>query len=99
MPRQAWYFYRLKDDNLISEFCVANGADPNQYVETPAPDGSLQRWDKREEGELIVFHPPDGYFGGPVGWMYDKTIQIGQAMPREELERQALRCRTSMMRR
>jgi len=31
--------------------------------------------------------------------MYDKTIQIGQAMPREELERQALRCRTSMMRR
>lgn len=89
------YFYRLKDDDLIGEFCVANAADPDQEVETINPDGTMEKWEKRQEGDLLVFRPPSGYSGGPVCWMYNRNLQIGVAMPREELERQALRCRRS----
>lgn len=91
----AYYFYRIRNDNFIREFCVANARDPNQQVESPAPDGTMQRWAKRLEGDLVVFTAPDGYEGGAVGWSYDRRLQMGVPMPREELERQALRCRKS----
>jgi len=95
MPRTAYYFYRVReDDSLIREFCVAGHADPNQYVETLAPDGTLQRWQKREEGDLLVFWPPDGYAGMQgVLWCYDRRLQIGEPMPRPQLERELLRNR------
>jgi hypothetical protein len=94
-PQQAFYFYRLRD-NQITEFCVANARDPKQYVESKAPDGSTQLWESRWEGDLLVFHCPDGHNPGDgLLWFYDRRIQIGQAMPLEELERQALRCRVS----
>jgi hypothetical protein len=35
-PRVAWYFYRMRDDGRIGEFCVANATGPNQ-VSTPVP--------------------------------------------------------------
>ena len=35
-PRVAWYFYRVRDDGKIGEFCVANPTGPNQ-VSTPVP--------------------------------------------------------------
>jgi hypothetical protein len=95
MPETAWYFYRLNDCNVFGQFCVANAKDPHQYVETRAPDGTVQRWEKRWVGDLLIFFPPDGYSGGPIGWAYDRTIQIGKPMPDDELERQALRCRVS----
>lgn len=94
---QAYYFYRLTNDHFIREFCVANAQDPEQYVDSVAPDGSKQRWAKRWEGDLLVFTPPDGYDGGAVGWMYDRRLQVGLPMPRAELERQALRCRVSAL--
>lgn len=98
MPRTAHYFYRLKDDDFVSEFCVANSADPGQYVETLAPDGTAQRWDRRDEGDLAVFRPPDGYSGSQgVLWAYDRRLQRGEAMPRVQLERLALRCRVSVV--
>ncbi len=90
-----FYFYRLRNDNFIKEFCVAGAQDPEQYVDTPAPDGTKQRWIKRMEGDLLVFTPPDGYEGGAIGWMYNRKLQIGEAMPRAGLERLALRCRVS----
>lgn len=91
----AFYFYRLRNDNFMKEFCVANAKDPNQYVESRTPDGTLQRWAKRWEGDLLVFTPPDSYDGGPVGWMYDRRLQLGQMAPRDVLEREALRNRIS----
>ena len=96
-PRTAHYFYRLKDDNLVSQFCVANSGDPNQWVETMAPDGTMQRWQKREEGDLVVFYPPDALASQQViGWAYNRDLQIGKPMPREELEKLALHHRVSV---
>ena len=96
MPRIAYYFYRLRDDHIVSEFCVANAGDPRQAVETLAPDGTPQRWQQRHEGDLLVFTSPDGYAGDQgILWLYDRRLQLGQPMPREELERQALRMRVS----
>lgn len=94
--KRAYYFYRLKTDDFVSEFCVANSGDPNQCVETLAPDGTKQRWKKHSEGDLVIFTPPDGYAGGQgLLWFYDRRLQIGEAAPREELERLALRMRVS----
>ena len=94
-PATAHYFYRLKADDFVSEFCVAGAVGPNT-VHTLAPDGSEQPWARREEGDLLVFRPPDGYAGGQgLLWAYDRRLQRGEAMPRPLLERYALRCRVS----
>lgn len=92
----AFYFYRLKDDDFVAEFCVANSNDPNQWVGTLAPDGTLQRWAKREEGDLNVFRPPDGYTGNQgIEWHYDRRLQCHEAASRELMERLALGNRVS----
>lgn len=97
-PRVAYYFYRLKDDDIVSEFCVANAADPHQYVSTLALDGTEQLWQRRDEGDLVIFRPPDGYLGSQgLLWAYDRRLQVGEAMPRAELERYALRHRVSVV--
>jgi hypothetical protein len=46
---------------------------------------------------LTVFTPPDGY-AGSQGFVLrcDPRYQVMEPMPREELERQALRCRKSV---
>jgi hypothetical protein len=93
----AYYFYRLREDDFANEFCVAGNRDPALLVETLAPDGTPQRWAKRSEGDLTVFTPPDGY-AGSQGFVLrcDPRYQVMEPMPREELERQALRCRKSV---
>jgi hypothetical protein len=91
----AWYFMRTRNDSRITEFCVANARDPHQEVKTKAPDGRMQRWAKRWEGDLLVFTPPDGYVEGPLQWRYDKRLQIGQEADRKVQEREALRGRVS----
>jgi hypothetical protein len=97
MPRIAFYFYRLMRDDFVREFCVANHADPHQTVETLAPDGTHQCWDRREEGDLLIFRPPDGYAGDQgLLWSYDRRLQIGQALPRPALEHEALNGRISI---
>ena len=53
-PRPAWYWYELQDDCRVTAFCVAGAADPGQYVESTAPDGTKERWRRREEGGLLV---------------------------------------------
>lgn len=96
MPQQAYYFYLLQDDDFVKEFCVANSGDPHQTVATLAPDGTWQYWKSRAEGDLLVFHPPDGYTGDEgLLWAYDKRLQRGEPMPRAELERRALAMRVS----
>ena len=94
-PRIARYFYRLRDCNLITEVCVAGSCDPSQFIATYTADGTLQKWDQRTEGELLVFHAPDGYDGGGFIWSYNERLQKVEAMPRAELESLALRCRKS----
>lgn len=94
-PPITYYCYRLRNDDFITEFCVTGDHDPQQYVETPAPDGTLQRWRKYHEGDLTVFVAPDGYAGGPMGWHYDNRLQQGEAMPHHLLERYALRMQVS----
>lgn len=95
---RCWYFYRLREDDFVSEFCVIGSADPNQQVETMAPDGTIQQWEKRKEGNLIVFRPPDGYVGNQgLMWHYDRTLQHGEAAPRDVLEREALNNRLTIV--
>lgn len=108
-PAIAHYFYvtRLDSDHLVQTFCVAGHADPDQYVATLAPDGTEQRWDRREENDLLVFYPPDGYEAhGPIGpgagsqgllWCYDQRLQRHEPLPRAELERRALNMRVSLL--
>ena len=92
----AWYYYRLREDDFVSEFCVANAKDHDQTVETLAPDGSAQLWARRWEGDLLVFHPPDGYAGNQgLVWRYDKRFQRHEPAPREVMEREALRNRVT----
>ncbi len=83
------YFQRLRNDDQIHEFCVVgwNGhePDPNMFIESAVPGRPVQRWVKREEfhpeyGTMVVFHPPDGYDGGPVGWCYDRKRHWVEAM-------------------
>ncbi len=94
VPR-ARYFCRVKNDDFVAEFCVAGWADPDQQVHSPAPDGTTQVWRRRLEGDLMVFTPPDGYSGGPVGWLYDPRLQRGSAADRGVLEAELLRNRVS----
>ena len=58
---------------------------------------TYQRWDKREEGDRLVFRAPDGYIGGEVGWCYDHTRQKGVAAPVDVLDREQLRNRKSLI--
>lgn len=97
-PFTCWYFYRLKRDDYVSEFCLAGWAqDPEQYVATLDPNGQWQRWHRRQEGDLLVFRPPDGYRGDQgLGWYYNRQLQVGEAMPRKELEKRALNSRVSV---
>ena len=95
-PPTAHYFYRLRNDSRITEFCVAGATDPHQFVESLAPDGTRQRWPSRREGDLLVFSAPDGYTDGPCGHGYDGSLQRCEPAPREVLEREALRNRVSV---
>lgn len=93
----ARYFYVLKDDHIVSKFCVEGATDPGQFVETLAPDGTPQRWAKRWEGDLLCFYPPDGYSGAQgMIWAYDRRLQSAEPMPRRLLERRALNMRFSI---
>lgn len=93
-PERARYFYRLKDDR-ITEFCIENANGP-QSVETLSPDGNHRKWGSYWEGDLLVFYPPDGAdIAHGIFWAYDKRLQVGEPCDRKELERLALRMRSS----
>lgn len=92
-PRTVRYFYRLAHDYRIVAMCFANaGDDAGIFVETEAPDGTLQRWAERAEGDLRVFHAPDGYLGGGVGFFCRWPVE---PLPLEQLEREAMNGRHS----
>jgi hypothetical protein len=94
----ARYFYRLKNDSFIREFCVEGATDPWQTVDTLAPDGTPQRWRREMEGDLMVFYPPDGYEGEQgLLWAFDPLLQRAEPMPRDLLERRALNMRVSIV--
>jgi hypothetical protein len=93
-PKVAWYYMVMRTDDFVTEFRVCNATGP-QRVESRAPDGSVQPWDCRTEGDELVYYAPDGYTGGPVGWFYDKRLQKGVRMSGEDLEKRATRMRVS----
>jgi len=95
-PKIARYFYRLKDDRMVT-FCVENASGP-QSVETISRDGQHRKWQSYFEGDLLVFYPPDGAdISEGVFWAYDKRLQIAVEYPRAELERKALGMRASIL--
>ena len=95
-PAVVRYFYLIKNDDFITEFCVAGAIGPNS-VETIAPDGSFQQWPSFWREGMLVFRAPDGYSGGQgLIWSYDKRLQSGEPMTRPELERRAMRMRVSV---
>lgn len=91
-----FYFFRLKDDHIVDSLVLANvnEDDPELRVETLAPDGTTQRWWRREEDGCLVFYPPDGY-AGIQGLLlnYSRNLQQHAPAPPEMMERLALRNR------
>jgi len=100
-PKQAYYFCRVhpSQDNFVTEFCVVNPGDPDQFVETLSFEGgtTYQKWEKRFENNLLIFRSPDGYIGGAIGWCYDNSLQIGKHAPLEVLDRELLRNQKSLV--
>jgi len=102
-PQTAYYFCRVHPaaENVILEFCVANSNDPDQVVETLAIENEggeiFQKWEKRWEGDLLVFKAPDGYVAGAIGWYYDNSRQRGEHAPWKVLESELLRNRKSLI--
>lgn len=75
---------KLENDNFIREFVVYNGAlDPTMFVESDCADGTLQRWHRFEEDGRSVFLAPDGYLGGPIAWIHDRSLSV-EAMVYEQ---------------
>ena len=96
-PVTAYYFYRVRHDSVMVEFCIANAKGPVR-VETRNPDGTLQPWESRSVEDLLVFYAPDGYTvqdGGPCSVAWDKRVMDLQALPPEEIDRECL-ARTSV---
>lgn len=74
-PDLLYHAQKLGNDDFIRRFVVVGGAkDPGMFVETEAPDGTLQRWLRIEEDGQSVFLPPDGYAGGPIAFVHDKGL-------------------------
>lgn len=97
-PREATYFQRVYADGARIEFCVANWqGDPAQSVVSAGPDGRPREWDRREDGDLLVFTSPDDY-DGKTGflWKYDRRLQVGEKMPQDQAERAAMSNRVSV---
>jgi hypothetical protein len=97
-PKTAYYFYHIKHDSVMVEFCIANAQGPIR-VETTNPDGSFQAWESRTVGDLLVFFAPDGYRiqdGGPCRVAYDKRLMDLQALPPEQIDKLCLN-RTSAL--
>lgn len=99
-PRKALYFQRIvggfgTDGRL--ELCVTNWqGDPDQTVSTLAKDGTSQPWDRREEGDLLVFRPPfDWDRTGLMCWRYDPRRQVTERMDDGQAERMAVNNRVS----
>lgn len=97
MARVGYYWYELKDDNTISKVVVVNAADPETRIETVLPEeAEPQVWKRASEGGRMAFYPPDAYCGSGFWFVYDDRLQVLKPMPREDLERLALRSKTSV---
>jgi hypothetical protein len=95
-PTVCRYFYRLRSDELVHEFCVQGAIGPHS-VETYAADGSLHKWPSFQDGDLLVFYPPDSYAGAQLLlWAYDRRLNRGEPLERPALERAALNQRVSI---
>src|ERR1043166_1021594 len=72
-----YYARKLEHDNWIREFVVINGAiDQTMRVVSECADGTEQDWARFEEDGCSVFISPDGYLGGPIGWVHDKQFAV-----------------------
>lgn len=97
-PRKALYFQRVYLDGARVEFCVGNWqGDPDQSVVSTGPDGTRRAWDRRQDGDLLVFTSPADW-DGVTGflWRYDPRLQVGEKMPPDQAERAALNNRMSV---
>ena len=74
------YYGELLNDDYIKRLIVLNGhLDPTMVVESETADGIYQKWLRIEEEGRTVFLAPDGYMGGPIGFVHDKDL-ISEAM-------------------
>lgn len=97
-PRLARYFQRVVGGYSGQlELCVVNWqGDPDQTVASFTPGGELRQWDKRVEGDFLVFRAPfDWDRTGIMRWHYDPARQATEEMPREEAARLMLGNRVS----
>lgn len=95
-PKESYFAYRLDSNSYVTEFIVFGDHDPDQYVECHMPDDTVHRWDKRREGDLLVFKAPPGYdISRGLGWRFDKRLQYRVEMPDAMLEKFAMRGRVS----
>jgi len=95
-PAVATYAYRLHGDRLHYDVCLLGSRGPVS-VKSVKLDGNHVEWEGHQEGDAMIFEPPDGHDindGFFVG--YDKRIMRLEAMDRAEIERFAMRYRVSV---
>ena len=72
-----YYAEKLINDDFIKRFVVLNGnIDPKMHVETECADGTRQRWMRLEGDGKSIFVAPDGYLGGAIVWVHDKSFNV-----------------------
>lgn len=93
-----YYFYTIREDDLIRELRFINVIDPSLSVQSMAPDGSLHPWTKYTEDDYTVFIPNEFYKGEMDMPLihFNPLVQRFIAAPRTILERAALGNRTSV---
>lgn len=106
-PKICPCWFRLKDHSRVESFVAMGLVDPaGMTVETHAPDGSIDRWERREENGLHVFYPPKHYRDAEFYTPTDSPVrgiivrggphQILKRVPRPDEEKLALRNRHSV---
>jgi hypothetical protein len=96
-PRRATYAYRLRGDRLSYEFCLLGAGNEPVSVESIMRDGRHVKWEGRIEGDMQVFHPPDGQdIDDGIFLAYDRRMLRVEAMDRHEIERFAMRYRIAV---
>ncbi len=97
---KAFYFYRIRWDYYVHEFCIVNAVGPCAvWTDVDGqPEEALQKWDCYAEGDIMVFRAPDGYVNHQaLRVACDKRLNELLPMPPDEMDRLALRLRKSLV--
>lgn len=70
------YFQRLRNDDFIYEFVVANPVDWQRVFTIDPETGDKLAWGCRHTGpDEITFHPHPAYAGGPICYAHGPACQ------------------------